>query len=62
MTADDLAYAGIRELGSRLRRRELSPVELTLGLLERIERLDKTLHAFVTVTAERAFADARGGG
>ena len=59
MAGDDLFYAGIRELGQRFRRRELSPVEYTTDLLRRIERLDKTLNAFVTVTAERALADAR---
>ncbi|HEY7139440.1 MAG TPA: amidase [Methylomirabilota bacterium] len=59
MRADDLAFAGIRELGRRFRARELSPVELTTGLLRRIERLDPTLHAFVTVTSDRAMADAK---
>lgn len=59
MTSDELAYATIREIGARFRRRELSPVELTRTLLARIERLDPALHAYVTVTAERALADAR---
>jgi aspartyl-tRNA(Asn)/glutamyl-tRNA(Gln) amidotransferase subunit A len=59
MPSDDLAYAGIRELGRRFRARELSPVELTTALLQRIERLDPTLHTFVTVTADRAMADAK---
>ena len=36
-----------------------SPVEMARGALERVERLDGELHAFVTVTAERALADAR---
>ena len=59
MTSDDLAFATIAEIAARYRRRALSPVELTRALLGRIERLDPTLHAFVTVTAEGALADAR---
>jgi aspartyl-tRNA(Asn)/glutamyl-tRNA(Gln) amidotransferase subunit A len=57
--SDELAYAGIRELAGRFRKRELSPLELTHTLLERIERLDPTLHTFVTLTADRALADAK---
>src|SRR4029450_4814017 len=34
-------------------------VEVTRALLGRIEKLDPTLHAFVTLTADRALADAR---
>jgi aspartyl-tRNA(Asn)/glutamyl-tRNA(Gln) amidotransferase subunit A len=59
MAGDELVYATIREIGNRLRRKTLSPVELTRTLLERIERLDGRLNAFVTVTADRALADAR---
>lgn len=59
MARDELCYAGIGELGQRFRRRELSPVEHVTDLLRRIERLDPALHAFVTLTAERALADAR---
>ena len=59
MPGDELAYAGIRELGRRFRARELSPVDLTTALLRRIERLEPVLHAFVTVTADRALADAK---
>src|SRR5712691_5581480 len=55
----ELPYAGIRELGRRFRRREISPVELTQALLERIARLEPKLHAFVTVTADRALSDAK---
>jgi aspartyl-tRNA(Asn)/glutamyl-tRNA(Gln) amidotransferase subunit A len=57
--SDAIAYATIRELGARYRKRELSPVEVTRALLARIEKLDDALHAFVTLTAERALADAR---
>ena len=59
MQDDDLAYAGVRELGRRFRARTLSPVELITVLLRRIERLDPTLHAFVTVTPDRAMTDAK---
>jgi aspartyl-tRNA(Asn)/glutamyl-tRNA(Gln) amidotransferase subunit A len=59
MAGGELHYASIRALGQRFRKKELSPVELTTALLQRIEKLEPTLHAFVTVTAERALADAR---
>jgi aspartyl-tRNA(Asn)/glutamyl-tRNA(Gln) amidotransferase subunit A len=59
MNPAELVYAGIRELGTRFRKREVSPVELTTALLERIERLDPTLNAFVTVTADRALGEAK---
>ena len=57
--SDAIAYATIRELGTRYRKRELSPVEVTRALLARIEKLDPVLHAFVTLTPDRALADAR---
>jgi aspartyl-tRNA(Asn)/glutamyl-tRNA(Gln) amidotransferase subunit A len=57
--SEAIAYATIRELGARYRKRELSPVEVTQALLARIEKLDPALHAFVTLTADRALADAR---
>jgi aspartyl-tRNA(Asn)/glutamyl-tRNA(Gln) amidotransferase subunit A len=49
----------IVELGRRLRRKEISPVELTRGCLERIEKLDPALNAFITVMTESALAEAR---
>ena len=58
---DELCYLGIRELGARFRRRQLSPVELTTALLDRIERLDPVLHAFVTLD-RRPRARRRQGG
>jgi len=57
--SDAIAYATIRELGARYRKRELSPVEVARALLARIEKLDPALHAFVTPTPDRALADAR---
>ncbi|MBI4628939.1 MAG: amidase [Candidatus Rokubacteria bacterium] len=58
MPGDEVGYATIAELGARYRRRELSPVEVTRAHLDRIARLDPKLHAYVTVTAERALAEA----
>ena len=51
--------ARIMELAPRLRRKEISPVELTHACLERIEKLNPALNAFITVTAESASAEAR---
>ena len=57
--SDENAYATIAELGARYRKRDLSPVEVTQALLARIEKLDPILHAFVTLTADSALAEAR---
>jgi aspartyl-tRNA(Asn)/glutamyl-tRNA(Gln) amidotransferase subunit A len=54
-----LTLETIVELAPRLRRKEVSPVELTRACLERIEKLNPALNAFITVTAESALADAR---
>src|SRR4249920_3612647 len=49
----------IAELSAGLRARRFSSIELTRKLLERIERLNGGLNAFLTVTAEEAVAAAR---
>ena len=59
MAAAELHDLGIAELGRRYRSRELSPVDVAAAHLARIERLDKTLNCYVTVTPDRALADAR---
>lgn len=46
------------EAAAAVRRREVSPTELVEHALDRVERLDEQLGAFVTVTAERARAEA----
>jgi aspartyl-tRNA(Asn)/glutamyl-tRNA(Gln) amidotransferase subunit A len=55
MTTEDL-IAVIDEPG---RRKEFSALELTEALLERIDRYQPSLNAFITVTPELARADAR---
>ena len=49
----------ILELSESIRRRKVSPVELTRECLARIEKFNPLLNAFVTVTAESALAQAR---
>ena len=49
----------VAELAAGLKARRFSSLDLTLHLLGRIERLAPELNAFVTVTADRALADAR---
>jgi aspartyl-tRNA(Asn)/glutamyl-tRNA(Gln) amidotransferase subunit A len=51
-------FNSISELAPRLRRREISPVEVTQGCLARIEKLNPALNAFITVIAESALAEA----
>jgi aspartyl-tRNA(Asn)/glutamyl-tRNA(Gln) amidotransferase subunit A len=55
----DLAYMPLVEASRRVAARELSPVELTQALLERIDDVDRAVNAFLLVTAERALAEAK---
>jgi Asp-tRNA(Asn)/Glu-tRNA(Gln) amidotransferase A subunit family amidase len=57
--SDDLAFAPALELAARIRAREVSSVELVELFLDRIERIDPELNAYVTVDAEGALAAAR---
>ena len=59
MSTTDLCFTSAVELAELIRRRALSPVEITRAVLERIERLNPRLGAFVLVHAERALTDAR---
>jgi len=59
MNAADLCYTPATKLIPLIRSRKLSPVEVTKAVLERIERLNPTLNAFCTVTADSAMKAAR---
>jgi aspartyl-tRNA(Asn)/glutamyl-tRNA(Gln) amidotransferase subunit A len=52
------ALETISEIAPRLRQKEVSPVELTRDCLDRIEKLNPALNAFITVTGESALAEA----
>jgi amidase len=56
---DGVAFLPALEQAKLVRERKLSPVELVELYLERIERLDPALNAFVTVCGERAREEAR---
>ncbi len=59
MNATDLCFTPAIELVTMIRAKQLSPVELTRAVLERIERVNPTLNAFCTLTADTALARAR---
>jgi aspartyl-tRNA(Asn)/glutamyl-tRNA(Gln) amidotransferase subunit A len=58
MSADDLAYATIAEVAPRLAAGDISPVELTRACLDRIDRLDGQINAFITWLADSALNEA----
>jgi amidase len=55
----ELAFVPATEQARSIRSGDLSSVELVQLYLDRIERLDPSLNAFVTVRGEEALADAR---
>jgi aspartyl-tRNA(Asn)/glutamyl-tRNA(Gln) amidotransferase subunit A len=59
VNASDLCFTPALELAKLIRRRALSPVEVARVVLERIERLNGRLAAYVVVHAERALEEAR---
>ena len=58
MSQKQLRYMTIIELSTRIRARELSPVEATRAMLDRIGELDGHLKSYATVMTERALAAA----
>ena len=55
---DDLTLSSVSELAQAIRAGKVGPVEATRAYLDRIARLDPTLHAYITVDADGAFAAA----
>jgi aspartyl-tRNA(Asn)/glutamyl-tRNA(Gln) amidotransferase subunit A len=52
-------FLSIAEAGKLIAAKKLSPVELTRMCLDRVKKLDPTLHSFLLVTEDRAMADAQ---
>jgi aspartyl-tRNA(Asn)/glutamyl-tRNA(Gln) amidotransferase subunit A len=59
MSDESLCFTPATELAGLLQSRKLSPVELMTAVLARAERLQPVLNCFITLTAERAVAEAR---
>ena len=59
MTNEELCWAPATELARLIRRKTVSPVEVVGAVLARIEKVNPTLNAFVTLTAEQAMREAR---
>jgi aspartyl-tRNA(Asn)/glutamyl-tRNA(Gln) amidotransferase subunit A len=54
-----LHYLTIEDTATLIRQREVSSLDLVTWHLQRIEKLDSRLHAFITLTPERALEAAR---
>ena len=58
MNADEICFLSISEAADLIESRQISPVELTRGHLDRIERTDPVLNAFITLLGEEALESA----
>src|ERR1700687_768315 len=58
MASTDICALTIEELSVHLRRKQLSPVDATRAVLERIEKLNPTVNAFTTLCPEEALIAA----
>lgn len=57
--SSELHYLELVDIGQRIQRREISPVEVAQAQLDRIATLDGKLHSYVTVMAESALKEAK---
>src|SRR5215510_2229998 len=55
----DLATLTLKQASDLIRRREASPVDLTQACLNRIDKYNPSINAFITVTRDQALATAR---
>lgn len=57
--SDEIVWMSGHELARRIRKRELSPVEVTEAVLTQLEKVEPKLNAFVTVVPDLALEEAR---
>ncbi|MQA99291.1 MAG: amidase [Actinobacteria bacterium] len=55
----DLSFTSATELARLVRERAVSPVEIVDGCLDRIEKIDPSINAFVALVGDRAREEAR---
>jgi aspartyl-tRNA(Asn)/glutamyl-tRNA(Gln) amidotransferase subunit A len=56
---EELLQLTLTELARRIRRKEVSPVEVVQETLARIERVDRQLNSYITVLGEQSLAEAK---
>jgi amidase len=56
---DPLHYSSLRDVARRIQSRQISPVELTARMLDRIAALDPKLKSYATVMREQALDEAK---
>jgi len=56
---DELAKLTIHELSSKLKKKDVSSLELTQSILDRIDKVDGEVQAFLHVSGEKALDQAR---
>ena len=54
-----LDYSSLRDVARRIKAKEISPVELTTRMLDRIAAVDPKLKSYATVMREQALAAAK---
>jgi aspartyl-tRNA(Asn)/glutamyl-tRNA(Gln) amidotransferase subunit A len=54
VTSDELCFTPATSLVPLIRRRKVSPLEVTKAVLARIEKMNPSLNAYCTVAAEQA--------
>jgi aspartyl-tRNA(Asn)/glutamyl-tRNA(Gln) amidotransferase subunit A len=59
MESSRLPFLSITQAADLLRSKQVSPVELTQAVLNRIGRIDKKINAYITVTGDQALEAAR---
>lgn len=59
MALDDIHFQPLTKVAKHIENRDISPVEVTEAILSRIETYDQGLHAYTTVTADVAMAQAK---
>src|SRR5271166_5944700 len=59
MLGENDLYLSVRELGEKIRKGKLSPVELTESYLQRSQQLGPRFNAYVTLTRDLAVRDAK---
>jgi Asp-tRNA(Asn)/Glu-tRNA(Gln) amidotransferase A subunit family amidase len=58
-SVEELAYAGVAQLSELVRTRKVKPSELTEMYIGRLKKYDPQLHCVITLTEERARAQAK---